>query len=187
MPNAADLTTLANLKLWLNISPGTTGDDAQLQRLLTAVSVGIQAWLNRSLPTATYSETKNGNGRAAIMVMNYPVTAVASVTIDGVAIPTRTSVTASGYSFDSDMIYLDGYTFNRGNQNVALTYTAGYVTIPLDLEQAAIELMAMRYKERDRIGHASLSVGGETTAFITKDMPDSVKTVLMNYRRVVPV
>lgn len=66
---------------------------------------------------------------------------------------------------------------------VAITYGAA----PPEVEQACIELVALRFKERDRVGIASKSVANENVTFNQKDMSDSVKTVLQNYRMVLPV
>jgi hypothetical protein len=181
----ADLTTIANVKSWLGVS--SAADDTLLTRLVSGVSAWIQEWLGRTIASSSYTEKLNGNGKAVLAFLNYPVTAVASVTVDGVSIPARTSVAGSGYSFDSEFLYLDGYAFNSGRQNVVIQYTAGYASTPADLEQAAIELIALRYKDRDRIGVSSKSIGPEHTTFFLKDFPDDVESVLWSYRRVVPV
>jgi hypothetical protein len=68
---------------------------------------------------------------------------------------------------------------------VRLAYTAGYAAIPAEIEQACIALVALRYKERDRIGHVSKSLAGETVAFSQKDMSDDIKTALLAYKSVV--
>ena len=68
-------------------------------------------------------------------------------------------------------------------QNVAVTYTAGFAATPPEIEQACIELVALRYKERDRIGHVSKGIAGETVTFQQKDMPPDVQTLLDQYRR----
>ena len=59
--------------------------------------------------------------------------------------------------------------------------------MPAEIEQACIEVIAIRYKERDRIGQVSKSIGGETVSFSQKDFPDSVRTILNNYKKVVPM
>ena len=57
-----DLTTLANVKAYFSPPLVTTADDALLSRLITAASGFIQSWLNRTIASATYSETRNGAG-----------------------------------------------------------------------------------------------------------------------------
>ena len=66
-------------------------------------------------------------------------------------------------------------------------YVAGYATIPYDIRQACVELVSIRYKEKDRVGLTSKALAGETTSYNVKDMPDHVKTILKQYRNVVPV
>ena len=56
----ADLTTLANVKGWLGVT--ATTDDALLSRLISAASDYVQTWLNRTIATQTYSETRDGSG-----------------------------------------------------------------------------------------------------------------------------
>ncbi|MEN6630534.1 MAG: head-tail connector protein [Sulfuricella sp.] len=183
--SASDLTTLANARQWLGLT--STNDDALLSRLITAASNYIQSWLNRSFASREYSETRDGAGGAKLPFTNYPVTAVASVTIDGQSIPLASGSQAPGYMFSATMLYLNGYSFARGRQNVNIAYTAGFAATPPEIEQACLELMAVRYKERDRIGQVSKSIGGETITFSQKDFPDPVRTILNNYKKDVPL
>jgi len=77
---------------------------------------------------------------------------------------------------------------HRGAQNIVIAYTAGYSTTPPEVAQACIELVALRYRERTRIGEVSRSLGGaETVAYGQKDMSDAIKTLLQQYRLVAPI
>jgi uncharacterized phiE125 gp8 family phage protein len=178
-----DLTTLDAAKAWLAI--GSSNDDGLLASLVSAASQFIQTWLNRSIASQAYTEVRNGLGMTKMAFADYPVTAVTSVTVDGVAIPASTGPTVNGYVTDGTMLYLRGYTFTSGIQNVSLAYVAGFAVTPPEVAQACIELVAMRYRERDRIGLASKAVGGETTAYSLKDLPADVETILKNYKKVI--
>ena len=182
---AGDLTTLANVKTWLGVT--TTTDDAVLARLISAASGFIQTWLNRTIGLNAYSEVRNGPGGTRLVFANPPVTAVSGVTVDGVAIPAATGSDDAGYLFDSRILYLRGHRFGPGVQNVSISYTAGYAVVPPEIEQAAIELVALRYRERDRTGYSSRSLSGESAAFVAKDLPPDVQTVLGKYQKVVPI
>jgi hypothetical protein len=183
-----DLTTLANVKAYLSPPLATTADDVLLSRLVTAASQFIQSWLNRTIASAAYTDTRNGTGGTRLFLRNRPVTAVASVTVDGVAIaPSSPAPTGDGYLYDDSSLYLVGHCFSKGAQNVVVQYTAGYAATPPEIEQACIALVVLRYKERDRIGQASKNLGGEVVSFQQKDMPADVATVLDQYRNVVPV
>lgn len=189
---AGDLTTLANVKQWINV--GGSADDALLTRLVTAVSNFIQTWLNRQLNQAVYVETYDGPGGNRLMLSNYPVTAVASVTVDGQAIPVSTigaSGISSGFTFDQYGVVLrgGGYSFDRSGRpaNVIVTYTAGYSVLPVEIEQAAIELISLRFAERRRPGVSSQSIAGENVTYRDVGMTDSIASLLLQYKKVVPV
>lgn len=178
---AGDLTTLASVKTWLGIT--ATTDDVQLARMVTAASDYIKAWLSRDITSTIYTNEKyHGTGNGTLVVRQWPITAIASITVDG------SLVDPSLYAFDGRFIYLNnGYAFNKGRANVVVTYTAGYTTTPPSLEQACIEFIGMKYRERERIGHSSKNIGGETVAFIVTDLHPNVKTILRQYSNKVPV
>ena len=181
-----DLTTLANVKAYLSPPLTTTTDDALLTRLVTAASQFIQTWLGRTIAATSYTETRNGQGGTRLFLRNRPVVSVSSVTVDGVAVAPSSGPGQPGYLFDDNSVYLTGAAFTRGQQNVAVAYTAGYAATPPELEQACVALVALRYKERDRIGQASKNLAGEVVSFAQKDMPADVQTLLDQYRAVVP-
>lgn len=181
---AGDLTTLANVKAWFSPPLATTADDALLTRLITAASQYIQSWLGRQIASQNYAEARDGAGGRKLVLANAPVTAVATLSIDGIAIPMASGPSAAGYVFSATTIYLQSYLFTPGYQNVAVAYTAGYAVTPPELEQACIELVALRYKERDRIGQVSKNLSGETISFTQKDVPADVETVLAQYKRI---
>lgn len=181
---AGDLTTLANAKAWFSPPLATTADDALLTRLITAASQYIQSWLGRQIASQNYTETRDGAGGRKLVLANAPVTVVATLSIDGIAIPAASGPSVAGYVFSATTIYLQSYLFTPGYQNVAVAYTAGYAVTPPELEQACIELVALRYKERDRIGQVSKNLSGETISFTQKDVPADVQTALDQYKRI---
>lgn len=178
-----DLTTLPDVKTWLGLANVST-DDALLTRLVSALSAAIQSRINRTIASASYTETRNGSGMHALALTNTPVTAVASVTVDEVVIPARTTATGTGYVFDDHCVYLAGYCFSRGKQNVIVAYTGGYQTTPNDLAQAAIELVAFCYREKDRIGEAMKVLAQGNVSYV-KDFPAHTLMAIDQYRRVI--
>ena len=185
-----DLTTLGDIKGWLQTGqaafPAT--DDALLTRLVSAASQYIQTWLGRQIASADYLEIRDGTGGHRVQFACFPVTVVLSLTIDSQAVPAAASFNAAGYRFSTTQLSVRGYTFNRGAQNVVIAYTAGYSTTPPAVAQACVELVALRYRERTRIGEVSRSLGSaETVAYAQKDMSDAIKTLLQQYRLVAPI
>lgn len=181
----ADLTTLIKFKQYLGLNNGT--DDVLIGRLITSESAGIESWLNRVILSASYTHVCSGNGGDTLLLPNYPITAISTLSIDGVAIAASTGVTVAGYVFDEHRVGLRGYVFAKGMMNISITYTAGYATVPSDIEQACNEMVGLSYRERDRLGLASKGIAGEQTNFITAEMTNSVKSILNQYKRVIPV
>jgi hypothetical protein len=183
-----NLTTLAAVKQWLALTTDTA--DALLTRLIDAASAFIQGpeGIGYSVASQSYALVLDGHGGDVLALGGKPpLTAVASLVIDGVAIPLAALVTDSGYRFSPSSVWVQGYLFTRGRGNVALTCTRGWAATPADLEQAAIELIAVRFKERDHIGQDSASMQGQNITFSTRDVPADVKRILESYKKVVPV
>lgn len=190
-----DLTTLADVKAWLNIASGDTTFDAMLGRLISACSMFMQAYMNRTVAITSYTLNFNGDGKTAKMLGNYPIQSVTSVLVNGVPIPASPALTAygtqqAGYMFDDDTIYLYGYEFCMGVQNCSIAYTAGFSASDpnlMALAQACIEVVSLRFKERGRIGEKNKSVNGELIGFMVTDFPPDVVTLMNNLRNVTPV
>lgn len=187
-----DLTTLGEVKVWLQTGqaafPDT--DDALLARLITSASQFIQKWLNRNIVSADWYEVRDGTGGQRLTFGNFPVTAVLSLSIDGLAIPPAPydGGFGAGYVFSPTELALRGYIFTPRPQNVAITYTAGYPVIPADIAQTCVDLVCLRYRERTRIGEVSRATGGsETVTYSQRDMSEHVKLLLSQYRLATPV
>ena len=176
------LCLLADVKTYLGITVTTT--DAVLSSLITNVSAVIESYCNRTFAQATYNDTRNGTGSDRMFLANGPVTAVASVTIDGIAITAAPDAITAGYVFDDSLVYLrpGGFypsRFNKGVQNCTIVYTAGYATIPADVAQVCIEIVAFHFAKRDRVDKASETLGtSQTISFSQADMPAGAKLAL---------
>lgn len=135
MTASNQLTSLSNAKNWATV--GTTNDDALLTRLIASASSFILSYLQRpTLFQNVFNDVYDGVGQRGQMLRNYPVLSVSSVQVDGVTIPAATSATACGYVLDTwdgfppgrpQELSLRGYGFGRGRQNIAVTYTSGFV------------------------------------------------------------
>ena len=172
-----DLTTLEAVKAYAGVTVDT--DDAVLAALITGYSDLICAYTGRDFTLQTYLRRFDGRNNDRLVLPQTPIVGVASVTIDRQAVP------SDAFYFDDTSIILDGYRFTRGNGNVQVGWTAGYVTVPAAVVQATNEMVALRYALRDHQGWSSKSLAGETVSFITKAMPDSAKVALDQYRVVI--
>ncbi len=191
----ADLTTLQNVKDYMQITD--TSSDTVLSRLISAFSQWFLTQVNRgALISSTYNETRNGQGGDSITTIYWPIQAVTSVTVDGIAIPASAPQTNApptpGYVFDSFTIWMAAggfnglpgqYRFTRGRGNVQLVYEAGYPTVPLDVEQAVIDQVAFTLRRATNLGSVSQSMNGVlTTSFSQKDLAPGVQPVIDFYR-----
>ena len=184
---SGDLTGLETVKAYLKIQDADTTTDELLGTLISAASDFIQGVLNRTFAAADYVQRYNGNGVALMVAADYPILSVASVTLNGIPISPALDDISAGYVFDADAIYLRGFLFPKGIQNVVLSYRAGFVSIPLAVADACAMLVAKKYKYLDRIGHLSKVLAGETISYEKSDLTDEIKSILRNYAKVVPV
>jgi hypothetical protein len=180
-----DFCTVADLQAWL---PGLTNTDAALQGLITNGSAQILQYLSRAHILADaigdLTETYDGNGADRLLPHFYPIISVTAVSVDGASLPVSSAPFVPGFLFDKRRVMLRGFRFNRGLQNIVLTYTAGYTSVPLDLKQAAIESFALAYRQRGHIGEKSNSMGGQVTvSFDMSDVPKRSLNVFNQYRR----
>jgi hypothetical protein len=178
----ADLTTLPRVKEWLSVTTAT--NDALLARLISAASDYIETYLSRNISLTAYQSYRDGTGGRRLMFRNYPVVSLVKLSIDGQDIPPSVKG-APGYVFTETSVSLvGGYVFTQGASNVYLEYSAGYNPIPNEIEQACIDLVALRYRERDHVGITSKSLAGESVAYSTREFSDAVGSTLVQYKRV---
>jgi len=139
MASSFDLVTLADLKAWLEVEG--TADDTLLSLLISQVSRAILTYLDRPsiLPT-TYTDVIDGGNDTSVMLRYWPVNAIASCLVDGVAISAAPPLIAGaplqcGYVLDAAAAMPPGRMqrlsmryglFRRGLQNVIVSYFAGY-------------------------------------------------------------
>jgi len=170
---ATDYTNLAAVKAWLKVAG--SDDDLVLSRLISAASDWIRAHLKREVLSTSYDESFDGLGALQLCLPQSPVTDVSAVWLNGVE--------HSSFKFDSFGPFLSGYRMPRGPGSVRVQYTAGYETLPADIEQCAIDLVAHNYRRRERIGQASKAMGGEVVSFTVSDVPPECKAALRHYLR----
>lgn len=176
--------TLADVKSFMSITGAT--DDALLTSLIVAASGAMETVLNRTVAQSAYTDTVDGNGKAAMMLSNRPVISVSAVTINGQPVPASSGYGVTGYAQDDNVVFLRNLVFTRGLRNVVIAYQAGWATVPDDIKQACIETVALKYKQKEYAGYRSKSLAGETVVFDKSDFPDSVERILNNYRKVIP-
>jgi hypothetical protein len=164
-----------------------------LASLITSSSQWVLSQLGRPLISAEYTETRDGNGRARMLLDQCPPTpdsppiSVTSVTVDGVLIPERPAVSASatdpdGWVLRKYGIDLRGYAFTKGSQNVTIAYTVGYAACPDDLAQAVIEHVMFKHRRRTSLGSGSASVAGDSVTYSDVGVLAGINDAIDRYR-----
>lgn len=169
--------------------------DPLLSRLISAASQYLETQMSRTIETNTYLETRNGLGGNVMTLLNGPVVNVNSLTIDGIVIPPRPALGSGSYSSfspggwvnDSERIMVQGYCFNRGFMNITVNYTAGFASVPADLEQCCIDLLSEWFMYRNRIGKLSESIEGQSITFGKQMISEKDFDILNGYKRVSPI
>lgn len=180
----ADFTTLANVKEYLGIVTTATKDDSLLGKLISRASSFICNYCTTTFLLANYTEQRDGNDSMRLMLRNLPVAAVTALTIDGQAIPPGGNSQKNGFWCDDTFVYVKGYRFNRGMCNINVAYSAGFATLPTDIEDVCINMVANKYKRKDRIGKVSEGMAGQQTNYSTSDLSAEDKKALQSYKRV---
>jgi len=179
------LTNLANLKDYLG-GEASGGNDTLLTRLIGVASDAIERYCNRTFSLTTYTaELYDGTGTDTLRLRQSPIVGTPTVLEDGVALTVGENPTG-----DYDvLVYKKGGTLVRQfsswfqfRRYYSVTYDAGYSTIPAAVEQAALDLAALMYKERDRIGLNTKNLGQQGTSYLRK-LPEHVLMGLKPYRR----
>lgn len=178
------LTTAAAVKAYKPITG--TELDALIGALVDRASAAVETYLSRKIESQAHVEIRDGNGGRSMMLEQYPVTAVSAVSVDGQPIP-QGGFGVAGWRLAGRSLVLEGYRFARGDANIQIDYTAGYSTVPADIEQACIETILLALERRSHIDVSSKSLAGETVSFITADLPPSARKALEPHRRVAPL
>lgn len=182
------ITTVAHCKAFRGIGSENTEHDAELERIIPAVQVFLEQECARAFEQATVTEYYNGAGwwndgrtiqfpawRNTLMVARPPIASITNIWDDqDRAYGSETLLGAANYVIadaEAGLIVLDSLCFQRGLRNIKITYVGGYPTIPLDLEQAAIEMVwAAREKGlHNLIGVRSRSIADGNIQFVNLD------------------
>lgn len=153
--------------------------------LINAASDRANTLTHRKLASRTHTSVKlDGSGRDIVVLPEYPVTAISELRIDTAREFGASSIIDSDdYEYYEDGRLFYPYIFPHARRCVQVTYTAGYTTVPYDLQQAIVEACAYvwkRMKSRS-IGTRSTTADGVTTQYEI-DIPMPAMRVFTSYR-----
>lgn len=169
---------------------------AYLAHLITAASAAIAKYCKREFPLTVYaSEYYHGNGGVTMFLRHFPVTLMTSIVVVESA---GTTVTIAGTQFDlhtntGEIRFIRNCTagycyFPAGFNNLQANYTAGFATVPEDVQEACAHLCAYMYGlgsltpgvKSEKLGDYAKSfgsVGAETWPVMVRGLLDQYRNI----------
>lgn len=192
-----------------------TGNATLIDRLITEVDYAIGRACNRldattgaqTFESASRDEKYDGCGEPILSLRNFPVSSITSVALVDTA-GTNTTLASTDYTADlrtgrlqwnGTTAYWPGWTdytgapaygyeppgWPRGFQNVRVQYTAGYSTVPKDLQSVATQMVVDMYlnrKTNERL--SAYGIGDKSASYRSaEDLAALHSATLAQYRR----
>lgn len=185
----ATIDWVSKLAQHLNIGPEALKTSGPvLEAIGSGVQAAVEQRIGRHLDVQDHTDVMDGNGKRTLFVPWDPVVSITSLTVNG-AVVAVSDPAAPVYPQArvvlrdrNALTYSDGGIFPEGFGNVVIVYSAGYEEIPASLILGCVLWGAQIFKNRDRIGIASIGVAGQSTTF-TADPPKSVERLISQYTR----
>lgn len=157
-----------------------------------------------------FDEFYDGTGTYRLFLHNRPIVNVTAVLIDGISLAPSPGFAVQGYVIDGTRKSISvrpgllGWGnqlwnswqagayhafgrlgFARGIQNVEVQYSAGYSTVPFDIQRCAYTVVGQNYKRRSWIDEQSRSMagGGGTIRYRDWDIPPDCQRIVDRYTR----
>lgn len=182
------ITTVSSCKAF---KPGVDGGadtshDAELERIIQAVQAWLEGACERTFEQGTVTEYFSGESfRDRIIVSRPPIVSITNLWDDLLRVYS-TPISNSLYVIEdarAGVVRLDGLTFQRGINNIKVTYSGGFAVIPEDIEQAAIEMVwAAREKGvNNLVGVRSRSLGDGSVQYLSLEWDTIAKAIVARY------
>lgn len=181
------LSSLGALKAFKNLA--TDEHDAELLRLLGAADRMITTYCRRTFEQETLTEYHSPRaGQPRLFLKRPPIVSVTSVYDDAQRLYGAASLlAASDYTVEdaeAGILTVDGHRLGGGARSVQVVYVGGFLPVPADVEQAAIELV---WLSRDLGDKALLGVSGKQIAdgsitMYERSRIEAVRDLLEPYR-----
>jgi hypothetical protein len=192
-----DLTELSDVKDELGILTGVS--DTTLARYISSASLAASQYCNRVFQVETVSENilfpEYWNrivrgGVKPLQLMRWPLVAVTSVTENAILLVENTDYLVDKANGQLTRLNSSGYPCYWCPLPLVVVYSAGYATIPLDVEDAIIRMVTRRFvmKGRDpNLKQQNIPGVLEQSFWISTgtdsgNMDPSITDILDNYR-----
>lgn len=181
-----DGTTIFTVATVVDGTAGDSSHDDRITDLINGVSWFFNSMCDRKLKAQSLTEYYDGPGGYLLYLNNPPIASLALYQDSERSWASTSLIASTDYALyeQTGRLVLTGDAFLRDIRVVKAVYTGGFSTIPYDIEEAALELIAQRFHMADSKGEdkSSISNDGGTTAYL-KDMSPFVSSVIARYRR----
>jgi len=178
------LTTVVKVKLHLGISVATY--DSLFEQLIDEATLFIETYCNRVISKTTHTDVlfDGDDYDSTLYIKNFPITEIDTIEYNNgtFATPDWTAYTTDQYEYNlaEGIIYFD-VDLPSGKQNVRITYTGGFTTVPQDIEMACNKLVARYYNKRKSEG-VSAETAGITNLTWDDVLTKEITSVLNRYK-----
>lgn len=158
--SANAMITKADVKEWLGLTTTSPQDDF-LQRAINNWSDKFETAIGRTILSTAHTDEVHDGGVRNVLPNNPPVTVLTSIKInDSLVTVTEYTINSSG----SVIRKKDGKRWAGGFGSILLAYTGGYATVPGDIQQIFLQIIALEYYLGGAGGRKALSKKGESFA-----------------------
>lgn len=178
-----EIITLDDFISFLNINVSETDEKTNALLTLACESAEdvIKNYLKYSPASKTYTNEKHSVDvdTDVIQVNSKPITAISSISINGI------SQDIAGFCFTDNLLMSKSGNkvfVKNGKENIAITYTGGYASIPNLIKLATFEIAFIFYQEQQAGLANKVSFGGETREYIAPSKYDGILKRLEYYR-----
>lgn len=179
---------------------GGTADAGLVSAVASACQM-VQTLSGQDLDLATETVTLDGTGTDALVLPQLPVNNVGTVSIRGTVVDPQfydlkdngvlvrvygTATTSNQPLFSDDWQYVNSYSEVRwplGRQNISVTYSHGYGTVPADLQEVALSL-ASRLVIQGVALQESTGPNSIRYAVSSTDLTSGEKAIIRKYRQI---
>lgn len=151
---------------------------------INSASKKAEQYARRKLAARDYTEKYDGHGREDLILKQYPINSVTDVRIDGDrAFGSGTIVTDYFTEDDVGILVRDPGVWPTYRKGIQVTYNAGYSSVPEDLQEAVLEVVAwsVRRIASKSLGVRSASGEGMTTEY-ELTIPTNAQRVFESYQ-----
>lgn len=181
------LTSLANVKEFMNIKTSDNVDDTFIENLINRYTEAFESYCGvKSFKAANYIEYYDGSGTKYLFLYNIPINSISEINDDSDWLwAVDTTIAVDSYRIvDKKYVVLSSDYFTIGDQNIKVKYNAGFERIPYDLEEACIIEVVRAFKHRKNFDVITQTNQDGTIQYQQRDFLYQTVSILKKYLNV---